>query len=419
MEEEEHNVSTRLLTYNIKVGVVVSNKVRGMGVKYPAVMGVIITNMLACLKKQDRLMYSRRKQYKPNVNSNKKNLNPTQVIKCVDILVELGYAINVIGNAHSNKENRTMSYIVPTDEFIKEFCTDEEQAEIAYNSYMSAYQTIQLRDEKGLDTNFFNTQRLKEASELVQNLNKINEACIIRVGDAKPLTNFYCRIFNTDMDHGGRFYKSDVLRIKNKKTSTRLEITIDGEEIVEVDYNSLHFRICAAKEGIDTFSLPKDVYMDILPDDEKTDMNRLIVKLAVNIMFNAKDKKSAQKAIQEEVNKYKDDPDMTFTKGAYVHFLIMEAFPKFSKYFCRDDSYGLRLQNDDSWLAHKVLKYFVDQGKPCLPVHDSFIVKRSDIDLLTKAMGDSFREQFDVEDWVPVTINWKDEGEVYKKSVVV
>jgi len=386
VEENSDNVSTRLLTYNIKVSVVVSNKVRGMGVRYPSVMGVIITNMLACLKKQDRLVYSRHKQYKPNVNSNKKNLNPTQVIKCVDILVEMGYAINVIGKSSRIKEQRTMSYIVPTDEFIKEFCTDQEQAEIAYTSYMSAYQTIQLRDEKGLDTNFFNTQRLKEAADLVQKLNKINEGCVIRVGDAKPLTNFYCRIFNTDMDHGGRFYKSDVLRIKNKKTSARLDITIDGEEIVEVDYNSLHFRICAAKEGIDTFSLPKDVYMDILPDDEKTDMNRLIIKLAVNIMFNAKDKKAAQKAIQEEINKYKDDPDMTFTKGTYVHFIVMEAFPKFTKYFCRDDS---------------------------------FIVKRTDIDLLTKAMGDSFREQFDVEDWVPVTISWKDEGEIYKKSVVV
>jgi len=56
---EKRVTNTRLLTYDIKVNKMVSNSIRTMGYTDITTLGVVITNLIACLKKSNLLVYSR------------------------------------------------------------------------------------------------------------------------------------------------------------------------------------------------------------------------------------------------------------------------------------------------------------------------------------------------------------------------
>lgn len=396
-DREEYRLNTRLLTYSIKVSTTVSNKVRKLGID-TEVAGMIITNLLACIKKNQILLYSRMigKSSAKVTKYNRKGITVPRVIKTVDKLVEAGLICNFVGKAHKELEKRQMSFIAPTDKFVEEFCSDPEQAMLAISAYNAALQTIILRNEFGVDIDYQDDANIKKARQIVQKLNEINESHEIRDGEGNLMTNIYCRVFNKDMQHGGRFFHSDALKLKNKVSKSRLDITIDGNPVLEIDFRNLHYRIAAVLEGYDDSDLPQDVYMEILPEELRDSYHREIVKLAINILFNAKSEKSADKAIQDEIKKVKENLHPSFHSGKMVRLAVYDATPEFKSCYCREDSFGLALQNADSWLAQRVIERFIAVNRPILPIHDSFVVDRNDVGLLISAMSDSFREEFGV-----------------------
>ena len=418
-DREEYRLNTRLLTYSIKVSTTVSNKVRKLGID-TEVAGMIITNLLACIKKNQILLYSRMigKSSAKVTKYNRKGITVPRVIKTVDKLVEAGLVYNFVGKAHKELEKRQMSFIAPTDKFVEEFCSDPEQAMLAISAYNAALQTIILRNEFGVDIDYQDDANIKKARQIVQRLNEINESHEIRDGEGNLMTNIYCRVFNKDMKHGGRFFHSDALKLKNKVSKSRLDITIDGNPVLEIDFRNLHYRIAAVLEGYDDSDLPQDVYMEILPEELRDSYHREIVKLAVNILFNAKTERSADKAIQEEIEKVKDKLHPSFHSGKMVRLAVYDATPEFKSCYCREDSFGLALQNADSWLAQRVIERFIAVNRPILPIHDSFVVDRNDVGLLISAMADSFREEFDVSYNVQLKMSVKNNGIVEEDYIV-
>lgn len=420
MREEEYRLNTKLLTYNIKVGKMVSNKVRKVENIDHEVAGIIITNLLACIQKKQVLLYSRDtgKSVSKKTKYNRKGITVHRVKKCVDRLVDVGLIFNHIGKPHKELEKREMSFIAPTQEFIDEFCTDPEQTNIALAAYNAALQTIILRNEYGVEIDYQDNANIRKARTIVEKLNKINESHEIRDGNGNLMTNIYTRIFNRDMQHGGRFFHADALKIKNKETKSRLDITIDGNPVIEIDFRNLHYRIAAILEGYDDSDLPADVYMEILPVELRDNSHREIVKVAVNILFNAKSIKSAEGAIRDEIEKVKDKLHPSFHSAKLVRLAIYEATQEFQSCYCREDSFGLALQNADSWLAQRVIEKFISVNRPILPVHDSFVVDRNDVGLLISAMGDSFREEFGVEYGVQLKMSLKDGG-IYEEHNII
>lgn len=406
--------NTRLLTYDIKVHSKVSSVVRQWNQKDGEALGVVITNLISCYRKNRKLVYSRNTSGKV---LSKKGLTANRIKKVVDYLTEQGYTVNCIGKPHPVKEKREVSYILPTDLFIEKFCDDVEAVRIAELAYQDSYAYIELRDEDKNPVVFRTTERTKKLEEVVRKLNVLNDICTIRDGFGNVLSNFYCRVFNIDFSRGGRFYRSDVLRIKNDQ-GNRLDITINGNSVVEVDYGNLHFRIAAAREGIDLESVGSDVYSAMLEEEDMTPSNRKIVKLGVNIMFNSLNKKKAQGAIQSEINQHKDDY-YTLGKASQVMSLIENAYPQFKDLFCMGDGFGSALQYHDSELAADVLNVMIEKNIPCLPVHDSFIIAREHCGLLSDTMGDCFRNRFGTDGLVPVGINWKDNGQMFEEKVLV
>lgn len=415
--DSEVCLNTRLLTYDLKVRKNVSNKVRWYEYKDKEVIGIIISNILACLRKGNILVYSRKLSYR--AGSSKKMITPGRVIKGIDFLEKNGYLVNRKGIGSADKDKRSVSWVQPTEKFMTEW-KGEKICMQAEQDYLESCCVVELRDSEKMAIPYRNSDHIQRMTDTVRRLNKMNEGSVIRDGKGGILTNIYCRIFNESFEYGGRFYRADVLAIKNSVDNARLDITIDNERVVEVDYSNLHFRIAAAMEDLDSEDIPLDVYSGIL-EDETNLVDRQIVKLAVNMMFNCKNEDAARMAIQKEINMMSIDDKMQYTLGTAksVMALIKEAYPNFGHKFCTEESFGRILQNADSHLASDILQVMIDKNITCLPVHDSFIVQLKHMDFLCETMGNCFRERFNHKGIVPVGIKWKENHNLMEEKVCV
>lgn len=416
----EYNVTnTRLVIYDIVVKRDVSEKVKALEHKEYNTLACIIYNLISCIRKNRKLVYSRNTAEKCK---NKKKISVYKVKKVVDWLEQQEYIVNFIAPPNRDKDERKVSYIVPTLKFVEEFCDSTEVQRMAELAYQEAYAYIELRNEDKEPIPFRNTKQTQRLEEVVKKINLLNDICTVRDKFGNVLNNFYCRVFNNDFGHGGRFYRADVLRLPHSEGRLgRYDITINGNPVVEIDYGNLHFRIAAVRERINLDNVSSDVYMGILEPHEKTDSNRAIVKLGVNIMFNSIDDDAAIGAIQMEMNfKYKGDETLTLKTGTEVFNRIKVAYPQFESLFCNGDGYGSVLQNYDSELAACVLDVMASKSIPCLPIHDSFIVERQYQRILESAMGGCFRKLFQVDVSVPVGVGYRDEiGNVQEYKIIV
>jgi hypothetical protein len=423
-EGEEKNTRSRLLTYSINLSKSVVNKLRHIeAIVDKELSGVVVMNLIACIKKNENLLYSRDKVNHSPIKTkyDRRGITAHRLMKCIAVLEEIGYIHNFIGKAHIDKEKRIMSYITPSEAFVAEFCSKDEEVQSAIAAYNASLQTIILRNEYGKAIDYQDNKNIKAARKVVEKLNRINELHDIKDGEGNVMTNIYSRIFNKDFEHGGRYFHSDALKIKHKKTKARLDITINGEQVVEIDFSNLHYRLASLMEQISMENLPLDVYMDILPERLQNDDHRELIKLSINILFNSKTEDSADRAINKEITKFKSqgwsiDKSLNTGKKAREHIYSMT--PDFIPCYCRDDSFGLALQNADSYLAQRVIEKFVDEMKPILPIHDSFVVRMSDVGLLENAMGDAFREEFGIASLIPLKMSWKDANVLQESKIL-
>lgn len=388
-KKKAHVLNTRLLTYNIKVGKSVWNRVRYLLYNDKQACAVIITNLLACIKKHNKLVYSRNTRGNGSV---KTKVSTYQVMRAIDFLSREEYIINHKGKPHKNPDKREISYVEPTQKFVDRFVNTADIVDAAI-AYMEDCSVIELRDDETKDPVDFDwTESLKKQADIVRKLNKMNESCTITTESGELLTNIYCRIFNGDFVHGGRYYRADILRINNKEDQ-RLDVLIDGEPVVEVDFCNLHFRMAAIMNDMCMDYLSMDVYTNIL-EDENNLVDRRLIKVAVNIMFNAESEESARKAIQQQINALsKEEKEVaTLLNAKAIMKLIFDEYDDFSFILCRMASYGKELQYHDSEIASVVLDKMIEAGVVCLPVHDSFVVQAKHRQFLCDTMCNAFRE---------------------------
>lgn len=416
LSKKKLTTNSRLITYDIKIRKYTSNKLRSFPFADKEALGIVVSNAIACLSKGSKLIYSRNKNKK---NSCKRGVSNYRIIKAIDYLEEEELLNNVRGQGARNPENWSPSYVVPTGKFL-EWWMEGQYMKQSEEDYMKDYQVVELRDEYKNSLPFRLNNDIADTIDTVKQLNKLLDGFEIRDKNNETLINFYCRVFNESFDKGGRFYKADILNLSNKSDNTRLDVTINGEQVVEVDYSSLHFRIAAALEQMYPEDVPMDMYSEIL-EDPSNRVNRGIVKYSVNVLFNCRDEGTALKAIQQKINSMDKEEKDNYTLGnaRSVYCLFKDEYYQFTHLFCREDSYGLTLQNLDSNLANNILKKMIDKNIPCLPVHDSFVVRQSDIDTLYELMGDEFRSMFDVNWVVPVTTKWKEDGEIKSKNILL
>lgn len=196
-----------------------------------------------------------------------------------------------------------------------------------------------------------------------------------------------CRLYrvfnNSKFNLGGRFYGADHQRLNQ---SDRSLIKINGNKTSEIDFRGLHLNMLYNFEGID---FEKDPYSINNLNPEL----RPLIKLVSLIGINALTPKSGIDAFNFEMFKdyelYQIQKKYNLkTRELFAQF--ENTHPQISKYF--RSGYGIKLQFIDSLIAEEILKHFTRQGKPCLCIHDSFIVEENNREELAEVMRNSYKK---------------------------
>jgi hypothetical protein len=204
------------------------------------------------------------------------------------------------------------------------------------------------------------------------------------------------RVFNRgSFSFGGRFYGHAV---QNIKSEWRQFVRINGEPVCELDYGGMHIRLLYAKAR--RVPPPGDVYDIGASEIEAARFARTwgvglraVLKLILLVGINAESKRKAVWAIWSELREGRDEKapqEVEFRRVLYrLLKKLKERHPGIAHFICTDQ--GIKLQRKDSDIADMILSAFVRQGKPIIPIHDSFVTRESDRDLLWATMDAAWR----------------------------
>lgn len=209
------------------------------------------------------------------------------------------------------------------------------------------------------------------------------------------------RVFNnSDLSSGGRLYGGFWQRMSD--TQRLEEISINGEDVVILDYDQMSLAIAYGLSGL---PLPEGDLYEIDGLSRVVDREpRPTVKQVVNAMMNRK----------TPLTEYpKGISPLTYQGGEEVYpakwlaEAIREKHAPIADWF--EQGRGLELQRRDSDIATDVLLKLIDEGIIALPVHDAFIVPLSKKDYVQSVMIDTFREhiggEVKVSEKLPPTIS--------------
>lgn len=196
-------------------------------------------------------------------------------------------------------------------------------------------------------------------------------------------TNSLYRVFTGNWNKGGRFYGGWWVSLPSKY---RRLLRIDGEATVEIDYRNLHpallYRIRGHTLDRDPYHLPP-YSRDLCKETFQRLLNRTPSTGGANIRKAKKYGPPAGTSFARFLEDYKD------------HLAAVAD--------CFGKGIGLHLQRADSELALSIMDALDRQDVAALPVHDSFIVKIGDREILEATMRQVFRDQYEVEPELRVT----------------
>jgi len=258
---------------------------------------------------------------------------------------------------------------------------------------------IELRDENKICQHLkFNTQKKLTLGLLDWYDTELNNHSF-RLGNTE-LSPFYfslTRIYSrSSYDLGGRFY----CPFQSLKSQTRLHLQIDGEHVFEVDLSSLHPTLLyrMANQPIEHDPYAVEGYP------------RSVVKVAMQVLLNTTKPFPPANSLRYYLSKgqrskrNRDDSawqDIEFTN--YYCKGLAEAIAGHNEPIAHQFSQGigLKLQHIDSIFTSCVLNYMRRESPSTIviPIHDSYIVKQSKLEVLLDALGFAETMTSRLEDW--------------------
>lgn len=234
---------------------------------------------------------------------------------------------------------------------------------------------ICLRDADGKPLDLPRNRVVSRMSRTVASINEALLSTNVRTENGGRLSSPVVRIFNQDFLRGGRFYASGT-SWQNIDKEQRKRVTIDNEEVAELDFAALHPAILYAEADA---PLPEDCY-------SIGNWSRVLAKLAVLVLINAPSLASARLAIahRPEMLETVEDHQMALRTASRLIDDVRNFHRPIAHAFHSDA--GARLMRKDSEIAKDVMITLLAQGIVALPVHDSFLVPASKVEMLEVAM---------------------------------
>lgn len=259
-------------------------------------------------------------------------------------------------------------------------------------------------------------QKLKKSEESVLRYTELwlNHTATL---DGYYLSPWLNRIFIESTQLGGRFYGS----YQNLPKVDRKRILIDGEQTIELDFNSLHIAILFAQAGLPLLSDPYTI-----EGYDRDAIKQVFLKLTNTSNLNALKSQitiSGDPVKKEQYIRYKMRLDIykvhkalglrctkPFIPDWYHHFIedlpdhvsgrelieiIKARHPAIANRFGEADI-GLKLQRVDSEIMAKAMTTLASKDIPILPVHDSVICRVNDEARVRIALYRSTNELFGI-----------------------
>ena len=240
---------------------------------------------------------------------------------------------------------------------------------------------LEIRDENGNAISKKLTVKQKEIIEILKSLNVAiidNNICL----RGNKLDFSVKKIYNnSSFNYGGRNYIMGTDAQQAQNTATRLEITINGENCVEVDYKHLHPSIMADLNGV-RFPEDYDPYLIEFEGMDK-ELLRSIAKKGLLMIINTDNLQSAAAALSSALSEepLKSEVKKAKEKGAWpdgrVVHTIIDKLIEHNGYLINTTGVdtGLELMNIESQMCDIVIEKVLMEGEVLIPLHDGFIVQ--------------------------------------------
>ncbi|OCC01701.1 hypothetical protein BA190_27455 [Labrys sp. WJW] len=176
-------------------------------------------------------------------------------------------------------------------------------------------------------------------------------------------------------DLGGRLFGGWW---QNLSSAQRAAIRIDGEQITDLDFNSMFLRLAYIEVGL-TPPTAGDLYGEVL-GGAGTSMARTGVKKVANAMLFRSSRLTRMPA--DAVDYF--GPGAT---GAWIRGRILDAHRPIADVF--EQGLGLKFMFIESQILVSALLRLSDAGVTALPMHDGLMVAESKMDVAVKAMWDA------------------------------
>ena len=294
-----------------------------------------------------------------------------KVVPAVDVLDAAGLLMH---NKQSPGGRGRQSNMAATPEFLGELSRLARPLPLSIPR-----KTVILRDKDGLTIDAPKTRVVGRMERKISEFNEALSATDARTADDVGVGATVVRIFNKNMDRGGRLYGLGS-SWQNIPATERTRISMDGESVVELDYSTLHPSLLYAEVGA---LPPQDCYAI-------ANWPRPLVKKALLVLINASNLHQARVYLahcgEMAALGPNDEQDALHTASRVIAD-IKRIHQPIAKFFHTDA--GARLMRVDSDLAVAVMSRLMRQGILALPVHDSFLVPARHADALEDAMLES------------------------------
>ena len=245
---------------------------------------------------------------------------------------------------------------------------------------------IVLKDANDKSQDFAETEHTRTLRKRLKKINRINGRAKIGFTSYRVRTQLHA-VYNKDFTRNGRLYTSGLDHFQGLEGWKRRRLMINGEPVVELDFSGYYPHLLYAMEGVQFAGDPYD-----LGAATEHPVGRRFAKTAFQCLLNNKNWTEAQSAVNHWAYEHDEIPTLE-ELGLYPARKILRRLERRHKPIrhCFAGR-GPQLANLEARIALNIVLHFTNQGIPCLPVHDSFLVQERYETELRRVMLDTYKE---------------------------